>query len=48
MGIAPERLRLEWISASEGIEFAQLVNEFTNTIKGLVPSPIKKSMETFS
>jgi len=47
MGIPQERLRLEWISASEGAEFAHLVNEFTETIKNLEPSPIKKSIETF-
>ena len=48
MGIQPERLRLEWISASEGKEFAHLVNEFTETIKRLNPSPIKESIKTFS
>jgi len=48
MGIPSERLRLEWISASEGSEFAHLVNEFTETIKGLEPSPIKNTIETFS
>jgi F420-non-reducing hydrogenase iron-sulfur subunit len=48
MGIQPERLRLEWISASEGLEFSQLVNEFTESIKALEPSPIKESIETFS
>jgi F420-non-reducing hydrogenase iron-sulfur subunit len=48
MGIQSERLRLEWISASEGMEFAHLVNEFAETIKGLKPSPIKQSIETFS
>jgi len=48
MGIQPERLRLEWISASEGLEFSQLVNEFSETIKELDPSPIKESIETFS
>ncbi len=48
MGIQPERLRLEWISASEGMEFAHLVDEFTETIKGLNPSPIKESIQTFS
>jgi F420-non-reducing hydrogenase iron-sulfur subunit len=48
MGIPLERMRLEWISASEGQEFAHLVNEFTETIKGLEPSPIKKSIETYS
>jgi len=48
MGVPLERLKLEWISASEGAEFAQLVNEFTETIKGLEPSQIKKTIETFS
>ena len=48
MGIPIERLKLEWISASEGAEFAQLVNEFTETIKGLEPSQIKNTIETFS
>lgn len=48
MGIPSERLRLEWISASEGSEFAHLVNEFTETMKGLEPSPVKESIETFS
>ncbi len=36
-GIEPERLRLEWVSASEGARFAQLVADFTNTIKELGP-----------
>ena len=48
MGIPVERLKLEWISASEGVEFAKLVNEFTETIKGLEPSHIKETVETFS
>ena len=48
MGIPTERLKLEWISASEGVEFAKLVNEFTETLKGLDPSHIKETVETFS
>ncbi|HEY6906224.1 MAG TPA: hydrogenase iron-sulfur subunit [Ignavibacteriaceae bacterium] len=48
MGIPVERLKLEWISASEGAEFAQLVNEFTETLKKLDPSQIKNTIETFS
>ena len=38
-GIEPERLRLEWISASEGARFAQVVTEFTNQIKKIGPLP---------
>jgi F420-non-reducing hydrogenase iron-sulfur subunit len=48
MGIPSERLRLEWISASEGVEFAHLVNEFTEVIKNLEPSTVKQTVETFS
>jgi F420-non-reducing hydrogenase iron-sulfur subunit len=40
LGIETERLRLEWVSASEGARFAQLVADFTNTIKEL--GPLKK------
>jgi len=34
-GIEPERLHLEWVSASEGQKFVQVINEFTNKIKKL-------------
>jgi F420-non-reducing hydrogenase iron-sulfur subunit len=33
----PGRLRLEWISASEGKRFAQVMSEFTQQIKELGP-----------
>jgi F420-non-reducing hydrogenase iron-sulfur subunit len=36
-GIEPERLRIDWVSASEGERFAQLVNEFTAQIRALGP-----------
>jgi F420-non-reducing hydrogenase iron-sulfur subunit len=39
LGIEPERYRLEWVSASEGQRFAELMKEFTDTIKSLGPSP---------
>ena len=45
MGLDKERIRLEWISASEGKEFAELVNEFTETIVRLGKSPVKEIME---
>ena len=38
LGIDPQRLRLEWISASEGGRFAELVTEFTDQIKALGPN----------
>jgi len=39
-GLEPERLRLEWVSASEGQRFAQVVTEFTERIRKLGPSPL--------
>jgi F420-non-reducing hydrogenase iron-sulfur subunit len=40
MGIEPERVRLEWIGASEGTKFVEAVNSFAQTIKELGPSPL--------
>jgi len=36
-GVEPERLRLEWISASEGERLRDVVNEFTEQIRRLGP-----------
>jgi len=36
-GIDSGRLRLEWVSASEGDRFAEVVNEFTEEIRSLGP-----------
>jgi F420-non-reducing hydrogenase iron-sulfur subunit len=43
-GIEPERVRLEWVAASEGERFATVVNEFTEEIRGLGPLDIKGSI----
>jgi F420-non-reducing hydrogenase iron-sulfur subunit len=40
LGIEGERIRLEWVSASEGARFAEVVSDFTQTIKKLGPGPI--------
>jgi F420-non-reducing hydrogenase iron-sulfur subunit len=37
LGIDHRRIRLEWISAAEGLKFAQVINDFTNEIKKLGP-----------
>jgi len=42
-GVEPERLRLEWVSASEGGRFAAVMKEFTEEIKVL--GPIKFDIE---
>jgi len=41
MGIRSERLKLEWISASEGKQFAELIDRFTETIQELGPCKTK-------
>jgi F420-non-reducing hydrogenase iron-sulfur subunit len=41
MGIETQRLRLEWISASEGNRFAEVIKEFTETLKELGPTPLR-------
>ena len=37
IGVIPERLRLEWISASEGVRFAEVMNDFVEKLKELGP-----------
>ncbi len=37
MGVEPERFRLEWISASEGERYAEVVNEMTESVRALGP-----------
>lgn len=40
-GLDPKRIRLEWVSASEGERFSQVVSEFTEVVKGLGPNNVK-------
>lgn len=40
IGLEPERLRLEWISAAEGHKFAETMKSFVNEIKLLGPNPL--------
>ncbi len=40
-GIEPKRVRLEWISASEGDKFAAVVRDMVEEIKKLGPNPLK-------
>ena len=37
LGVEEERVRLEWVSASEGDRFASIVNEMTEQIRKLGP-----------
>jgi F420-non-reducing hydrogenase iron-sulfur subunit len=36
-GVEPERVRLEWVSASEGERFKEVVDELTETVRKLGP-----------
>jgi F420-non-reducing hydrogenase iron-sulfur subunit len=54
IGLNPERLRIEWVSASEGIRFAEIVTNFTKQLKemgplgigeGKDPEQLKKDLE---
>lgn len=40
-GIEPERLRLEWVSASEGDRWAAVVRSMVDDLKKLGPSQVK-------
>ena len=42
MGVEPERVRFEYISASEGQKFAQVVTEFVDELKKLGSSPVRE------
>jgi DNA-binding transcriptional ArsR family regulator len=37
IGLNPERLRIEWVSAGEGIRFAEVMNDFAAKVKELGP-----------
>jgi F420-non-reducing hydrogenase iron-sulfur subunit len=38
-GLEEERFRLEWVSASEGAKFAQVMRDMVDNVKKLGPSP---------
>jgi F420-non-reducing hydrogenase iron-sulfur subunit len=44
-GIERDRVRLEWVSASEGRRFADVVNDMTERVRALGPSRVKAGLE---
>jgi len=44
-GFDPERLKLEWVSASEGPKFQQTITDFVRLIKEIGPNPLKEEQE---
>lgn len=45
LGIEPERVRFEYISASEGNKFASVVTEFVDELKKIGPNPFYRSSQ---
>jgi len=43
LGIEPQRLRLEWVSASEGDKFATIVRDMVEDLKKIGPNPVKNT-----
>ena len=48
MGLDKDRLRLEWISASEGRQFAELGDSYSEPVLDLGPCKIKQVIETLT
>ena len=42
MAVDPKRVRFEYVSASEGQKFAQIVTEFVDELKKMGPNPLNK------
>ncbi len=45
LGLEPERFRLEWVSASEGSRFAQVIREMVEQVKKVGPSSHRASRQ---
>ncbi len=44
-GVEEDRVRLEWVSASEGQRFADIVNDMTERVRQLGPCSIKPALQ---
>jgi F420-non-reducing hydrogenase iron-sulfur subunit len=42
VGIDPQRLLMDWVSASEANRFAQVVDDFTQSVRQLGPLETKE------
>jgi F420-non-reducing hydrogenase iron-sulfur subunit len=43
LGLYTERLATKWFSANEGLKFSQAMTKFTEKIKKIGPSPLKRN-----
>ncbi len=46
IGMSPERLRIEWIAASEGSRFAEVMNSFVAECKAMGPPGQSEDLES--
>ena len=40
LGLEPARVRIDWVSASEGARFQEMITSFVRTVEELGPSPM--------
>jgi F420-non-reducing hydrogenase iron-sulfur subunit len=45
IGMNPERLRLDWVSASQGTRFAAVMNDFSNKLEELGPLGVGEGLD---
>jgi len=45
MGVFPDRMRIEWVAASEGTRFAEVMNDFVKKLKELGPLGTGEGMD---
>jgi heterodisulfide reductase subunit A len=48
LGIRPERLQLEWISAAEGQKFARVMRELDEMLRGVTEEEVQETMRILS
>ncbi len=48
VGLSPDRLRLEWIAASEGSRFAEVMSDFADMLKDLGPPGLVEGIDEAS
>jgi len=45
VGISPDRVRLRWVSASEGAKFAQEIDDYVKKVREIGPNPVGRAKE---
>lgn len=45
IGIDPDRLRLEWLSSSEGLRYAEVMNDFSSQVKQMGPLGVGEGVD---